>query len=215
MRLKAARLSLIVLLTAILLIQCRSKTIKKNVQAFGIVKVNFEEGAGYYAKVAFYKDSDLKNLVYTLNGYDGADSLKMTPFQSTGDGSSPILYFRCLDSTTAMYKVVTIDSVGTSLWIIKQPGVSFRTWLAYFNEFSGIEYTDLKIHTGPGDSCSIDTAKGLCTTAKILSIKGDWMRIQTNEYCSIIDNETAHNTTTGWVKWRVGHKILVQGYFNE
>src|ERR1017187_6237608 len=61
----------------------------------GVTKFDFDQNGSYYQKVTFFTDSTAKKVVYTLVGYDGADSLKINPFQDAGPGSSPIIYLRC------------------------------------------------------------------------------------------------------------------------
>jgi len=70
MKLKSVWFILFVLVSPFFLTQCKTKKMDKPVQACGVVKIEFDYYNGYLRRIAFYQDSNVRTIVYTLRGYD-------------------------------------------------------------------------------------------------------------------------------------------------
>ncbi len=180
----------------------------------GVVALDFGLNASYYRKVNFYVDKQATSVTFTLNTWDGQDSVPIVPFDNLG--APPFLYFRCLDSTKTMYHIVSNDSTGISLWIRKEKGNAFLTWFAYFKGFNWIVFGGKGLHTCPNDTCQIaNKSSSLSNTAQILRMQGDWMKIETKSYSNLEDDLPAPHRIIGWIRWRKENSLLVNGYNNE
>ncbi len=179
----------------------------------GVVELNFGTTASYYRKVKFYSDSNAGNCAFTMDGWDGLDSVPLIPFDNMG--APPNIYFRCLEQTKNMFHIITSDSTGKALWVKRDSGNAFYSWLDYFQGFSGIEYGNQPIRLCPNDSCMQEKMDSICSSAVMLGMKGDWVQIETNDYCYMADDKPAPRTVKGWIKWRNDTALLIGGYNNE
>ncbi|HTA26751.1 MAG TPA: hypothetical protein VK809_03115 [Bacteroidia bacterium] len=186
---------------------------KREKLGIGVVGLNFGATTSYYRKVIFYADSTASASVFVMNGWDGLDSVPLVPFDNIG--APPNIYFRCLEQTKNMFHIITNDSTGKALWIKRDSGNTFYSWLDYFQGFSGIEYGNQPIRLCPNDSCEQDIVDSICTSAVILAMKGDWVQIETNEYCYMTEDKPAPHIVKGWIKWRNDTVLLIGGYNNE
>jgi hypothetical protein len=122
------------------------------------------------------------------------------------------LIFRCKSSTDDWYEVVANNENGHTLWIRKDKTTSFSTWEEFLKSMYAIvriHYRKQKIRAHPTDkSPEIKYEGGDCF--RVRSLSGDWIEIYTPTNGCRPDLQT--QVKSGWIKWKVGDRMMVDYY---
>jgi hypothetical protein len=94
---------------------------------------------------------------------------------------------------------------------------TFKDWQTYFKEMFGVSRLSnrpQKIKISPTDSSKEILYRGQdCFQVK--SMKGDWIEIFTAEYCDDSYTDSKTPIKSGWIRWRIGNKLLIDYYITS
>jgi hypothetical protein len=119
-----------------------------------------------------------------------------------------LFVFRCEKQKSDWFKIIVDNETGKSLWIKKSEIIEFSSWEKYLEEMFRVERLSKlnSIHKSPKENSEIiKYSEEECFQVK--SMKDDWIEIFTSE-CE----ESKNEIKSGWIKWKVGNKLLIK-YF--
>ena len=179
----------------------------------GVVSVLFGSNDIYGRTVSFYEDYNSTKLIYQITkGYENIDSLKIIPLEIIYPVST--ICFRCLADSGNMYQVVVNNVSGKTAWLKKDKYIEFENWLSYLQGASYIK-TNYPLRINPDSKSQQVFNKDSCWSYKILTMKNDWIEVQTSEYCDLYEKKLNRQKIKGWTKWREGDKIIVVKMYDE
>jgi len=189
---------------------------KKSTQndlGMGVVLVSFGSNDIYGRNVSFYEDYNSTKLIFQITkGYENLDSLKIFPLEIIYPVST--LCFRCVADSGNMYKVVVNNISGKTAWLKKDKYNEFKNWLSYLQDASYIN-TKNPLRINPDDKSQMISNKDSCWSYNILTMKNDWIEVQTSIYCDLYGEKLSTQKIKGWTKWREGDKIIVMKMYTE
>lgn len=185
----------------------------------GIMRINYTLNGQSDSILKFFKTPQDKSPIYhfTIRELDEAlryreDTMEIKPLEFMGTPGRII--FRCIDSTKQAYKIIVNENSDNFCWLSKMSNIEFIDWLSYLEGCDYIQTGNL-LRTTPDDSASIVFDKDSCWKYNILTMKGDWIEVQTSGYCNIYEEKLNRQIIKGWTKWRKGNKLMVGKMYAE
>lgn len=185
----------------------------------GLVSINFDEKTTLH----FYtspNDKEPKRTIQffndqTVNYWNIRDFDKqkwLMPEVLWLDYSS--LIFRCLTVKGNWLKVIVNNQTEEILWLKKSDFTTFQDWETYLKGMFGVARLPNEqqiIRSLPSANSEEIKYQGQdCFQVK--SLKEDWIEIYTADYCDESYTDSNTKIKSGWIKWRQGHKLLIE-YF--
>jgi hypothetical protein len=185
----------------------------------GVISINYTSNGQEDSTLKFFNAAQDKAPAYhfIIRELDEAfrkreDTMGLRPFEFMPTPGR--IMFRCIDSTEQGYKIVINENPDIICWLNKAANINFMNWLSYLESCDYIQ-TSNPLRAAPDNNSSVIFDKDSCSMYNILTMKGDWIEVQTSGYCDIYSNKSGRHAIKGWVKWRKGDKLNVGKMYAE
>ena len=71
------------------------------------------------------------------------------------------------------------------------------------------------VRVSPNEKAEVMVDEDSCIKYSVLSIKGDWIEVESSGYCDIENKKPKRKIIKGWAKWRRGNKIIIGKMYAE
>jgi hypothetical protein len=190
---------------------------QKTIEAgIGILQVDFEKIStlNFFEKITDLKPS--KNItVFKVGEYDH-DLKNRSEAEKWFDPETLwfeyyIFNLRVIDKNGKWLNVVVNNQTGETMWIKTVTGLNFVTWEKFLlntTAISGNQNFVIEVKTKPNDESKTLRKLGQKECLESIEIKGDWMRVKTNEILDCDDSGKIQEQ--GWIKWRQNNYLAIE-----
>lgn len=122
-----------------------------------------------------------------------------------------LLAFRVLREAESALEVVVDTASGRTLWLHRQPEITFKPWAQYLVEdvtaLYRIDPTTNPLRMTPDASAAVVPHEGGDCFAAV-EVRGEWARVQTSELC-LYEGSDVEPVEDAWVRWHDGTRLLI------